>query len=1476
MGLLLGLFAATQLGSWGRNFPGVSLELGQRQLLHLQPELRQLLQSSDAPIFATWYVSSPEKLPSDRHSMAEDVNDLLAVMRATAPGRFDFAQVDPEADSDLAAYASKRRVSPFRALNIRGDASATGPIYSTLTFEQSGRSPARIEHIGPEHLGDLQNIILEHLRGNGEQSPPRFLLARPEDGAEGFAQLQDALAARGEVRTIDFEAVEPGELDLWSEVLFWMDPGLGGADKIPELERYLESGRSVILAGGANSLGAKSLFRELGLDTKPGRILTDLAANTKRGERVELVPCIAPDQDFRRLSGQPNGTLFFEAPGALTFIPDTLDRRGVSARRIANSSERTILEIDGVQQGAPKLALGVLLEPVDARRGSLVALAAATPLVDGFLDMAGAAHRPLLASLIDSFAGQNRRALLRAGAAPPQRLARFSDDERLLVRSALWAPLPLFLLIIGVWRKKRGADLIFRGRGLANGKQLAATGCAAGFLGLAAWAASTHAGPRADLTAEGLNTPSQVTIDIAEEVSLRGPLQAQLYFSAPATLSPLLAQLPRRIHGLLDSLGRAGLASTRAEIRPSSLSDNEVAALEKSGIRSFRAARSMATNQASASATAAWATLELRRGEQREVLSFQDEHEAEELEFRVAFALERMRQEGLSPGSGEVRVGFASDLPRMSAAEDYEYQSKGSFAPREGDVFQLARAALSRAGFTVEHIDPRDPQIGKSAAFEYGALLWLQPRRNTLPMLDAFQSYLRRGGSAILAAQHFRTQARQYRGSDFELVFWPQPQVPDVDRFWFPEFGVDLVREVLFDKASVTIPIDTRILGKGAELEFQPEPTRAPFLVRASASNFADCEGILVGTGDLALADPNWIRLDEELLEDSGLQAKVLFTGSEESWHADWQGGWLTDEMLGGPSVAPDDFSYEVRPALGVLIEGTFPAPKNLGEDGVGQPIAFKALPTEELAPGRLLFVGNSSFLTDNAIAGDEFRGDAFLLAAVANLALRNSGPNGARLAKLAAKRPTERGFGLLTSPLRRNARLAVMGGGAGALALLLLTWRFVRRGSSARPTTRPSHTPAQAQPLRFAAVLGPAALALLAFGADALFASNLAENRTGTLRLGRLFAPETRAVEVTAMRLTQGPGTSLEQSWIWVHGTFGGGPGYDPRAPHPPEDAADLRGDPSGSWREISGAGALGDRSAITAAIESIWTAEGIVAHPGTSDSAAFGFGDPAAWRFELFDYPTESDPLKWKAPIASLDVGTTSQDGLSAYLRVGGAPSIWSADTNPAAGIPRGAVHKFPPLAESRLLPREWAGQQVGISALAWQVVGGSSLRLTSTPQVRTIEELQAGRAPVLWRLLGKGEDTLMDDAPGANARGGAVAAEALLEYLMNAKALELLDPARAAEYGLSPNDQPLAIVLLESNPLPLPEGSTEPEGPRVPLMLRIGPLLPPELGGGHAVVNTFSGNLIRMPAKFVELALPLASDFEDPERIRGWKIR
>ena len=122
-----------------------------------------------------------------------------------------------------------------------------------------------------------------------------------------------------------------------------------------------------------------------------------------------------------------------------------------------------------------------------------------------------------------------------------------------------------------------------------------------------------------------------------------------------------------------------------------------------------------------------------------------------------------------------MRVAVISDLPRLSPAEALEdYQKKGLIAPGGTDVYSDLKALLADYLYDVHYINPRTPSMPS----DVDVLLWMQPRRDSGPILLLLSQHLAQGGKAIVAMQHFNIQQRQYRGSGFQTVYWPQPPIP--------------------------------------------------------------------------------------------------------------------------------------------------------------------------------------------------------------------------------------------------------------------------------------------------------------------------------------------------------------------------------------------------------------------------------------------------------------------------------------------------------------------------------------------------------------------------------------------------------------------------------------------------------------------------------------------------------------------------
>ena len=1048
-------------------------ELGRLRLTRLAPETLARLESLEARVLVTYYVSAPDRMPSSMRRMERQVGDLLEAMHAAAPERFDFQIVDPDSQRDLVAFAARRRISPFRVREVAHDSWDERTVWSALSISYGAHPEAILRGIGPAHLPRLQATIVAWLDQLERPRAAHIALAAPP----GFAELEAALNERGRVARVPLDAGAPIPED--ADLLVWMRPRTVTEEQRRDLDRLLEKGGSVLVAGGLyladdaslvelpgapggpavpalqlrpSGFPAAELLAHFGLIPRPELVLDERCDTFSfNGEELPapfLVRNIAPNQDWRGWAGQANGTLLFAAP--TTFALDTarLRDRGWNAQVLATTSDlKTWTQAPPVVPAPPlpiaemkpengeavsKAPLMVGLTHDDPWRGRLVASGADTPFADGLYSREHVAHRRLLRVLLDETVSDLRLVVAGADIERPDPVPPLAGTARLAWRAFCIGLVPLLLVVLAL-RSGIFREALASGAGRVARRPLARFAAALVLVLVVAQAASAIR-LRADLTADGRNALAPETRAIAHRAGELGPVAVDVVFSGAQHLPPELLPGLEQLADRLSDLRRAGAVLDVSRVKPEDLDEDELAALRAASVKRFDS-----TTLADEVTTFRRydASLRFSRGEHFVVVPVPDARAFELLEFHLAFALWRLE------GNAAPHVAFASDAPRLSAAQAYEdFQQQGLFAPKGTDVYSLARQSLVRMGLRVSHVSPRAPELAEDP----DALVWLQPRRSIESMLDLLVRYLLRGGDVLLAAQHFNIQTRQYRGdktSEFRPVYWPEPQSPDVEHLYFPELSLELVREVLFDELATTIDTESQIVGRGPGRIYERQASSLPYLIRASAANFADSP-FMRNLGDQAFLFANYLRWDTDRLAELGIRATPLVTTSPRTWTFPWEGGWVPIEEPTG---------YLGRLPLGVLLEGPFPQPaKRLElrapteEDEGAQP--EPGWPAPE--PGRLVFLGGSELFKDHRLLDPEFRGDQLLWNLVANLALPQN------LATIATRRSVAPGFGLLEAEEKLAWRAAIIGTGPLLVILLALgvgLWRRRRPALDLGPT---------------------------------------------------------------------------------------------------------------------------------------------------------------------------------------------------------------------------------------------------------------------------------------------------------------------------------------------------------------------------------------------------------------------------------------
>jgi hypothetical protein len=397
----------------------------------------------------------------------------------------------------------------------------------------------------------------------------------------------------------------------------------------------------------------------------------------------------------------------------------------------------------------------------------------------------------------------------------------------------------------------------------------------------------------------------------------------------------------------------------------------------------------------------------------------------EHIDFLIAAAVGRL------DGCVAPVISVVSDLPRLSPAEALEdYQKKNLSAPGGVDVYSLLKELLADYGYRLHHVNARYPSLAAGT----DAVLWLQPRRDSGPMIELVSDFLANGGRAVVAMQHFNIQQRQYRGTGFETVYWPQPQFQDLDRY-LRLVGVEQVREVLMDRTRHRLTLDTQV-NRTAVREYDPQEVALPFLIRAVGAHYAADSPVTRNLGDLLFIWGNRFALDSTRLAQGGFRADVIISTSDRSWAYPWKGGWLPPE-----SLSPSRDYLSGRQPLAVSITGPFPA-AGFADDDEGRQRLI-ARPRSGDSEGSLLLLGSSEMFKNHRLHTPGFQHAQLLLNAVALAA------HSPEMARLQARHQPPRGFAFLDSASKTRWRLFTVGAGPLAMVACGLIRRRRRRARS-------------------------------------------------------------------------------------------------------------------------------------------------------------------------------------------------------------------------------------------------------------------------------------------------------------------------------------------------------------------------------------------------------------------------------------------
>jgi hypothetical protein len=989
----------------------------------------------------TYFVSAKDKMPADMKGVEPVMRALLGSIERRYPEVVRVSILDPDADSTNGPlYAARKGVAPITVRSIRFDAVGEQSIWSGLTISFNDFPDSVIPFISAQDLPYVQDLIVAHLQMMKQPAQVRVGLSTP---STQFTEAPKTLTGDPLMTVVPVEFNGSAALSNDLDLFMWLAPERIEERHINELKRFVDSGRSVVIAGDQYSascsrsgLGSScrverspydfgSVLRPFGLGIRRD-ILIDYPV--RAGQSVNPFPMKFPASltDIRALHGFTIGELASSSVTALEPDPDLLNESGFDSQVVATTSADTRFLTDvGAVFGeeafrravpAPKQPWVVKLLPMNPWRGSVLALGSATVFSDVFLKGADNSNALLLKAAAETFASRDRIARLRVNRQLPDPIPEVAHGSGIMWRVFVIGLVPFCLIILGL-RGRRDA----RRTPVEVWRRTPALQGVGAFLGVVVFCLLVSTRP---LTPLSLSTASPTARSSAVPPILNrlsGPVEAEVIISSGRYLPAVYKDTELLVRTVLRGLGVAFRV-----VHPELLAEEQRTELVKSGILPFAIDRVEGDR---IERSWVWSALKFTNPSGASVIPQLEPRMLVDLQFLIGAALLRLEQGGRGPS-----VGLVSDIPRLSGAEAYQdYTQMGQTPPEGSNPFAQVGDLLRRYGYDVRALNPKEPDFTSSP----NAVVWLQPRA-PVELLPRFADYMAQGGKAFVALQQYKVKQRQYRGRGYDTVYWPEPQSHRFNEYT-QLIGVTQMgekaggpAEVLMDINQGAIPLNTQVFQRSRYREVLRQEVVRPFLIRAVGSGISSTP-MTSRLGALLYIWGNRFSIDEEKVRALGLTVTPLVQTSATPWRFLWDGGWIPEPALSAPT---EDQRISGPLPLALEIRGRFPRVSVSREAGSPK---LNASPVDQNAQvGELILSGSSEMFTDANLYLSGYQHERFLLNSVAALTY------GGDMAEVQARIGYPSGVPQVTREVKFGWRLIVLSAGPICTVLfgLFLHWR--------------------------------------------------------------------------------------------------------------------------------------------------------------------------------------------------------------------------------------------------------------------------------------------------------------------------------------------------------------------------------------------------------------------------------------------------
>ena len=260
--LAIAVFLVIVLGG----MPGARLDLTEDGLYTMSPASVKILGDLKVPVQVKYYVTLPDKMPTELKTLERDVTDKLRDYQGASNGMLQFQVINPQDDEELQKQLAQKGIRPFQVQSVERDEIGVKIIWSAMTIAYMDKPEEVIPQVFPQSLATLEYELVSRVYRLTSETKAKVAVYAPRQAIDQQTMMmylqagvqppepRDVHQGIRQLLAEEHYEVEPIELTRDSKipddatVLLVVNPSDLNERQVFEINRALSNGMNAVFA----------------------------------------------------------------------------------------------------------------------------------------------------------------------------------------------------------------------------------------------------------------------------------------------------------------------------------------------------------------------------------------------------------------------------------------------------------------------------------------------------------------------------------------------------------------------------------------------------------------------------------------------------------------------------------------------------------------------------------------------------------------------------------------------------------------------------------------------------------------------------------------------------------------------------------------------------------------------------------------------------------------------------------------------------------------------------------------------------------------------------------------------------------------------------------------------------------------------------------------------------------------------------